>query len=124
MAQFLVADREASTVSALRRLLIDDGHDVHAFVEGRKALAALSTTRFDAILADLELRGANAVELTQAVRLHQPTACLFFMTVRAGLVSVAEACHVFGKPLPYQSFTQAVAACRGGRQHGCHLKAT
>jgi DNA-binding NtrC family response regulator len=121
MARYLVVDDELPTTIGMGRLLVEDGHDVRCFTDGDRALAAMSTTSFDVIVIDLDLRGVSGHDLVRAARHHQPAACVFVTTVRAGLVVVPEACHIFGKPLEYESVARAVTSCRdkqGPGQHG------
>lgn len=118
MARFLIADHDAASLTALHRLLTEDGHEVSAAQNGRDALAALSTAEFDAVLTDLELRGANGHQIARAARARHPTACIFVMTVRAGLVVVPDACCIFGKPLEYDTLAHTVTSCHGEHQRG------
>jgi CheY-like chemotaxis protein len=118
MARFLVADNDAAAAKALHRLLTEDGHEVNTVRTGRDALGALSSAPFDAVLADLELRGGNGYQVARAARTHHPSACVFITTVRSGLVVVPDACHVFGKPLQYGALAQMVSSCRGSHQLG------
>jgi len=125
MAKFLVVDDEQNTVSALRQLLEDDGHEVEGVTSGGAACSRLAAQPpFDAVLTDLEMPEVSGHEVARTARHHLPHACIFVSTSRAGLVTLEEACHVFAKPLDYDHLTKTVASCRaeGGPGGRCYMK--
>ncbi len=125
MAKLLVVDDDANTVSALRSLLQEDGHDVDAFTTGVDALVALSQKSFDAILADFEMPDVTGGDVVRYAREHQPTACVYISTAKVGLDEIAGVCHIFDKPLDYESVARAVSECRRdggpGGDSGCYF---
>lgn len=128
MAKFLIVDKAASTVSALRSLLEDDGHEVRGFTNCEDALHALGRGVFEVVIAELDaLHAASATVISTARRLH-PRACVLCTRTRPMLAVPNEACFVFEKPLNYQQLNCKVAECRarGGpnRKGLCHLKAS
>lgn len=124
--KFLVVDHAANTVSALRSLLSDDGHEVDAFTNGRDALHALAHGNFDAVLTELDMPTIPGGTVVRVARQYQPRACIFCSTVRPTSAAPDGACHVFSKPVDYENFTHAVAECqaRGGLACNglCHWK--
>ncbi len=126
MATFLLVDDEHNTVRALKDLLEDDGHEVHAFTDGRHAVDALSAHRFDAVLTDHEMPQLSGEVVVRTARQHHPTACIFVSSARRHPAMAEEACHVFEKPIDYEELTRAVAECRArrgpGRHGGCYMK--
>jgi CheY-like chemotaxis protein len=120
MAKFLVVDDEPNTVSALRQLLQDDGHEVDAFTSSHEALRALAHGSFDAVLTDFEMPRVRGDVVVRTARVHHPTACVFASTAKARTAAIEGACHVFEKPLDYRWVTSAIAECRARRGPGVH----
>jgi DNA-binding NtrC family response regulator len=117
--KFLIVDHAANTVSALRSLLQDDGHDVQAFTSGDDAVNALAREAFDAVLTELDMPNVSGKAVVQAARQYQPRACIFCSTVRPFCATPEGACRVFGKPVDYEKFARAVEACRARNGLGC-----
>jgi CheY-like chemotaxis protein len=130
MPKFLVVDDDRSTVSAMARLLSDDGHQVAPFTAGAEAVDAISRESFDAVVTDLEMPVVDGHAVVRAARQRLPESCLVVVTARAdetqkSLVD-AGVCIVMDKPVDYDGVTKAVADCRargGPGAHGkCHLR--
>ncbi len=64
----LVVDDEAGVRSSLRGILADEGYDVEEVGSGEEALAALAARRFDLVLLDVWLPGADGHETLQRIR--------------------------------------------------------
>lgn len=130
MASFLVVDDQPSAVSGLERLLASDGHDVTPFTCGAAAVKALSSGRFDAVVAALEMPRVNGHEVVKATRRHQPHACIIVSSTlphdRFRELVDAGACIVTDKPIDYEELAKAVIECRargGPGAHGkCHMR--
>ena len=120
MPKYLVVDDDESTVLGLSRLLQCDGHQVHAFTSGQDAVDALSQDSFDAVVTDLEMPGVTGDIVAQTAREYHPAACIIVNTGRIGKVMIDHACHVFDKPLDYESVTRAIAECRSRGGPGAH----
>lgn len=126
MARFLVVDKAANTVSALRSLLQDDGHEVLAFTSGQDAVQALGRDTFDAVCAELDMPHVSGHAVVRAARQLHPRACVFCMSSRPGRGIPQEACYIFEKPLDYDDLNRTFAECRArggpGRAGICYLK--
>jgi len=64
----LVVDDEAGVRSSLSAILADDGYDVEAVGSGEEALAALAARRFELVLLDVWLPGADGLETLERIR--------------------------------------------------------
>ncbi|HUB08096.1 MAG TPA: response regulator [Myxococcales bacterium] len=126
MARLLVVDGSPNAASALKLLFEDDGHDVEAHTNAEDALAALSQRLFDVVLTDLLGSHAEGRTIVRVARRCHPEACIFVNSARAPTPDIAEACHVFEKPLDYRALACTIAECRARRgpgRHGvCYLK--
>ncbi len=77
--RFLVVDDSRTVRIQLRRTLQMAGYDSGGVVEagnGVEALAALGTSRFDALLTDIHMPTMDGVELVRRVRAHAPLAAM------------------------------------------------
>ncbi|MDX2159351.1 MAG: response regulator [Hyphomicrobiaceae bacterium] len=68
MARILLADDDRGALDLVRRALETDGHVVTAVGDGNDALAALKTSAFDVLVADVEMPGIDGVELARRAR--------------------------------------------------------
>jgi len=66
--RILVAEDSRVNRLAAARLLEKDGHTVVAVENGRQALDALSATRFDVVLMDIQMPVMDGIETTRAIR--------------------------------------------------------
>ena len=121
MACFLIVDDEINATAALRELLESDGHEVAAFTDSREALATLERSPFDAVVTNLEMGQMGGNALLRLIRERHPTTCVFAVTARS-VRGLAGACHVFEKPLHYESITGLVERCRTPEHRGCYAK--
>jgi PAS domain S-box-containing protein len=64
----LVAEDSPVNRTVVKRLLEKAGHQVHTVENGRLALEALETERFDALLVDVQMPEMDGLEATQAIR--------------------------------------------------------
>lgn len=126
MARFLIVDDDPNTLSALKGLLEEDGHEVDAFTRSQDAVAALTEGSYDAVLTDLEMPHVTGDAVVRLARQHHPTACIFMNSSRSHVPPVEEACHVFTKPLDYDAVAAAVGACQSrggpGPYGACYMK--
>ena len=68
----LVVDDEAGVRSSLTGILADEGYEVEAVESGEQCLAAIAARRFDLVLLDVWLPGADGLEILG--RLHETDA--------------------------------------------------
>ena len=64
----LVVDDESGVRSSLTGILADEGYQVEAVASGEAALAALETRRYDLVLLDVWLPGADGLEVLGRIR--------------------------------------------------------
>jgi signal transduction histidine kinase/CheY-like chemotaxis protein len=72
--RILLAEDQDDLRQLTAYLLGQQGHDVVAVADGRKALHALTRQRFDVVLLDEEMPGLTGVELTRRIREREKTA--------------------------------------------------
>jgi two-component system nitrogen regulation response regulator NtrX len=68
----LVVDDEVGVRSSLSAILADEGYDVDAVGSGEEALAALAARRFELVLLDVWLPGADGLETLERIRESDP----------------------------------------------------
>jgi two-component system nitrogen regulation response regulator NtrX len=68
----LVVDDEAGVRSSLRGILADEGYEVEAVGSGEEALAALAGRRFEVVLLDVWLPGADGLDTLERIRESDP----------------------------------------------------
>lgn len=66
--RILLVDDEFSGTEVLALILRDEGYEVTAAGDGRRALALLHQARPDLLVTDFMMPGMNGVELARAVR--------------------------------------------------------
>ena len=64
----LIVDDEAGVRSSLAGILADEGYQVEAVASGEAALAALEARRYDLVLLDVWLPGADGLEVLGRIR--------------------------------------------------------
>ena len=64
----LLVDDEAGVRSSLSGILADEGYDVEAVGSGEEGLAALAARRFELVLLDVWLPGADGLETLERIR--------------------------------------------------------
>ena len=85
--KILVADDEASLRELFRLELPAMGHTVTVCSDGLSAIEALKKDRFDVLLLDLDMPGANGLEVIQAAHTSNPTAKAVILTGKGSLES-------------------------------------
>ncbi|MGH9677779.1 MAG: hybrid sensor histidine kinase/response regulator, partial [Candidatus Acidiferrum sp.] len=71
--RILLAEDQKDLRQLTAHLLSQQGHAVVAVPDGRKALQALATRRFDVLLLDEEMPGMNGVEVARKIREREKT---------------------------------------------------
>ncbi len=122
MARFLVVDDDPASVSGLKLLLHEDGHEVAGFTKGADAIEALATGRFDVVVADLEMPVVDGHAVARTAREAHPDACLVAVTARPDEklqeLHAAGVCVVADKPFDYDEVMRVIADCRGHGKPG------
>ncbi len=86
--KILVADDEASLRELFRLEFPAMGHTVTVCSDGLSAIEALKKDRFDVLLLDLDMPGANGLEVIQAAHTSNPTAKAVILTGKGSHESV------------------------------------
>jgi len=86
MAQILLAEDDHSMREFLTKALRRAGHDVVSVGDGLDALAQLTDTEFDLLLADVVMPGLDGIEVARRATKKQPGLKVMFIT---GFAAVA-----------------------------------
>jgi DNA-binding NtrC family response regulator len=87
----LVAEDEAGARQSLVELLREEGYEVRAAPDGAAALGALEEVEVDLVLTDLQMPGADGVEVLRRVREARPQTMVMLMTAYASVETVVAA---------------------------------
>src|SRR6218665_365281 len=87
----LVADDSAANRLALRLELLDQGFSVDEAEDGKAAIAMLGHTRYDAVITDVWMPGADGIAVVQAIRKQAPGVPVFVITGGGPGLSIASA---------------------------------
>ncbi|MBL8731200.1 MAG: response regulator, partial [Planctomycetes bacterium] len=68
----LLVEDEATIAVTLGDDLVDRGHRVTLLADGVAALRRLDAARFDAVISDLRLPGADGITVLERARRHNP----------------------------------------------------
>ncbi|MDX8404798.1 MAG: response regulator [Mariprofundus sp.] len=90
----LLAEDDEALAALLSEYLSEAGYQVSAYRRGDAALAALETGRFDLVLTDIVMPGADGLSLLAYVREHYPDTLVILMT---GYSGIEDALHAVGK---------------------------
>ncbi|GGY59857.1 response regulator [Marinobacter zhanjiangensis] len=74
MTHILLLDDEANILTALRRLLRDEGWQVDTFTDAESAIDALQSTAYSVIVSDYKMPVMDGVTFLQFARQRQPDA--------------------------------------------------
>jgi diguanylate cyclase (GGDEF)-like protein len=89
-ARILVVDDEAPSREGLARLLRQAGYEVSCAADGRQALAAARSQRFDAVLSDVTMPGLDGYALTAALRQDAETRDVPILLISADATSARQ----------------------------------
>lgn len=91
MANILVAEDDEGVRSFLLETLESAGHHVSAVADGTQALQALQGQRFDLVLTDLRMPGADGLAVTRAARALPAPPPVMLLTAHGAVASAVEA---------------------------------
>jgi len=79
-AKILLIEDDAGITETLRRVLIEEGHEVVAEARGDDGLARAGQETFNAVITDLKLPGLNGLELVRQLHSAQPRLPIILVT--------------------------------------------
>jgi len=91
----LIAEDDDSLRDILREVLQKPGRVIEAHKDGQEAIGALQQSRFDIVITDLRMSGADGLQVLQEAKRLHPDSIVIIMT-------------------GYASLDSAIAAIRGG----------
>jgi DNA-binding response OmpR family regulator len=114
MSRVLVVDDEEGAVETLGYILESEGFEVSPALNGKAAMTALATQRFDVVLLDIVMPDADGLLLCQEIRQLYPQTPVILMTGYYADnvfddVDQMEGVKLLHKPLP---ISQLIALCR------------
>ena len=86
MTRILLAEDDDSLRGFLKRALERAGYEVRACADGEEALLALPEARWDLLLTDIVMPGADGIEVARQAAVVQPDLRIMFIT---GFAAVA-----------------------------------
>lgn len=125
MKRILLVDDHRTALSALHNLLELDGFSVVSLDSGTAAIERLAVEGFDAVVTDLEMPGANGVEVVRAARTLWPEALVLVITAFPGSPMSSRALElgarrIISKPLRYEVLEQELRERLGGMDGSVH----
>ena len=115
MATILLVDDDAGFLTALDRLLVQDGHRTRRAADRAAALAqaGADSDPIDLVIADLELCGESGLELLRELRRRDPELPLIVLTAAPDAASYLEALRLgvyeyLPKPIEFAELRQVV----------------
>jgi two-component system CheB/CheR fusion protein len=118
----VLVEDNPSVAAALQAALEQEGHLVHAFVDGPSAIAGLSDLKPDAVVVDIGLPGMNGYELAATLRKLENTKDALYIAVsgfkmRDGAERDGDGFdHYFTKPVDIAALL-AILGQPGGSRH-------
>jgi len=120
-ARILLIEDDASTSSALTRVLSDEGYEVATEARGDTGLARAETESFDAVVTDLRLPGLTGLDLVGRLHAKKPRTPIILVTAHGTTETAIEATKLGAfdyllKPFEIEEFLRLLAkAVAGGR---------
>ena len=87
----LIADDSAANRLSLRLELLDHGFGVEEAEDGTVAITKLAESKFDAVVTDVWMPGADGIAVVQAIRNEAPGVPVFVITGGGPGLSIASA---------------------------------
>ncbi|HEX4054045.1 MAG TPA: sigma-54 dependent transcriptional regulator [Tepidisphaeraceae bacterium] len=91
MARILIVDDQDMMRDSLAQILVREGHEVVAAVDGASAVARLGPARFDLLITDLRMPKMSGLELMAEARRLRPDMPVVLMTAFATVSNAVEA---------------------------------
>ena len=116
--RLLVADDDPDIRQLLSDRLTSDGYCVQTVADGREALLALDSGKFDGLILDIGMPGLSGLEVLQQIRERQPGLPVIMITAaeareRAVIAMQAGAQAYLLKPFDVGQLQQVVERCVG-----------
>ena len=113
----LLADDDPGMLETLADVLMEAKFEVVAVKDGREAMAALASDRFDAIILDIVMPGLNGVEVIDETRKSDPAAKFVIVTAYSDSELVDEVRtrgvnRIFFKPIDIDGLLGCLAEIR------------
>lgn len=121
--KLLIVEDEAPTVAYLRRGLSEEGFTVDVATDGRQADKSVGIYRYDAILLDVMLPGADGFSLCRRWRAEGVTTPILFLTARDEVTDRVHGLNLGGddylvKPFAFEELLARVRALLRRRAAG------
>ena len=118
--RILVADEHAADRAALTGLLREMGHDAACAADGRAALSAVMSERWDLLITDVDLHGVHGLEVIETLRRINPGAVCLVVTasdaVEPAVAAMrAGAADYIRKPIVGQRLHEALETIEASR---------
>jgi two-component system response regulator PilR (NtrC family) len=91
VGRILLADDENVSRETLAEVLRGEGYDVEASADGLAAIAALGRETFDVVITDLQMPGADGLEVLRRAREIAPQTLVLLITAYASVETAVEA---------------------------------
>jgi DNA-binding NtrC family response regulator len=91
MSKVLLVDDDASLLEVLSFTLREDGHEVRAYSDGRKALAHFADESPDVVITDLKMPGLDGLAVLERVRETDPSVPVIILTAFGSIEDAVEA---------------------------------
>ena len=125
MSRILIVDDDLLMLATLEAMLVDEGFEVVAVDGGRKAVSALETASFDAVIVDIVMPGMDGYQTIREFRRIKPSVPIIAMSGVAfqmptsgrpdfgAMAAKLGATRILHKPFDQARLGSAVRACLG-----------
>jgi len=139
MNRILVVDDDLSMREFLELMLVREGYEVQLAPDGYAALALAQENRYDLVITDIRMKGADGIEVLKGVKHLDPEAVVIlisaFSTVETAVTAMREGAYDFiPKPFRMEELKAVVASALAHRtpeaerrvleakvKEGCHF---
>ena len=125
MSRILIVDDDILMLATLEAMLVEEGFEVVAVDGGRKAVSALETAWFDAVIVDIMMPGMDGYQTIREFRRIKPSVPIIAMSGVAfqmppsgrpdfgAMAAKLGAARILHKPFDQARLGSAVRACLG-----------